>query len=69
MRQLRATVTVGSRYGRSSRGRMGFWPRFRLLTNSAITRPMNISKITARIVNLTVLRMDCWKYGSLSSFV
>ena len=67
MRQLRATVTVGSRYGRSSRVRMiylssmVFWPRFRLLTNSAITRPMNISKITARIVNLTVLRMDCWK--------
>ena len=54
MRQLSATVTAGSRYGRSSRVRMIFWPRFRLLMKTATSRPNPISRMTANTVNLMV---------------
>ena len=54
MRQLRATVTAGSRYGSSSSVRMTFCPRLRLWMKTATSSPSTISSTTARMVNLMV---------------
>ena len=61
MRQLRATVTVGSRYGSSSSVRISFWPLLMLLTVRAMIKPKNISKMTASTVKRTVFQTACWK--------
>ena len=60
MRQLRATVTAGSRYGSSSNVRMTFCPRRRLLMKTAMSNPITISKSTAKSVNLTVFQ-TAWR--------
>ena len=41
---------------------MIFCPRFRELTNTAMSSPKPISSTTARTVKITVFHTACWKY-------
>ena len=67
MRQISATVTVGSRYGIRSSVRMTFCARLIRWTYSAMMKPISISKMTASRVNLTVFQIALRKYAVDSS--